>query len=448
MSLLRVPNHPSLARLCYNAKLTGCHGAAYLETTYHTRSFRMTAMNPISVSALTTHIVMLFEGDDMLRDLWVVGEVSNWKRAASGHVYFRLKDTGATINAVMWRGSVQAQSWLPREGDQVIAHGYVSVYPEGGNYQLYVNRLQPAGRGQLYAQFEELKARLDAAGLFAAERKRPLPPAPARIGVVTSPDAAALRDILRVLSARWPLVDVIVFPTLVQGADAPAQIVDAIHTANRYSNESEPIDLLMVARGGGSIEDLWAFNDEGVAMAVAESAIPVITGVGHETDFTIVDFVADERAPTPSAAAGRATPDRAELIAQLRAMAQTLVQRASRHLEQERRHLGQLDQRLARVHPRRQLDQQRQRLDERERRLQVAMDRCLERLLERRFSAAQRLESLNPLSVLQRGYSIVQRTDGKVVTTPAMVQSGERLHVRAAGGQYVVQKTENGALSD
>jgi exodeoxyribonuclease VII large subunit len=175
------------------------------------------ASSPLTVSKLTAHLVRLFEQDDALRDVQVVGEVSNWKRAASGHIYFRLKDAGATINAVMWKGSALAHSWLPREGDQVIAHGYVSIYPEGGAYQLYANRLLPAGKGQLYAQFEALKERLRAAGLFDAERKRPIPAQPARLGIVTSPDAAALRDILRVLAARWPLVEVLIFPTLVQG---------------------------------------------------------------------------------------------------------------------------------------------------------------------------------------------------------------------------------------
>ena len=202
------------------------------------------SMEPITVSKLTTHIVGLFERDDMLRDVWVTGEVSNWKRAASGHVYFRLKDSGATINAVMWKSAAGAHSWLPRDGDQVQAHGYVGVYPEGGAYQLYANILRPAGKGQLYARFEELKAKLQAAGLFEAERKRPIPPRPRRLGVVTSPDAAALRDILRVLSLRWPLVDVLVFPCLVQGAESPGQIVAAIAAANRYHEEVAPIDTL------------------------------------------------------------------------------------------------------------------------------------------------------------------------------------------------------------
>jgi exodeoxyribonuclease VII large subunit len=397
-------------------------------------------MDPITVSKLTSHIVALFEGNDTLRDVWVSGEVSNWKRAASGHVYFRLKDSGATINAVMWKGAAQAQSWLPREGDQVLAHGYVGVYPEGGAYQLYVNMLRPAGRGQLYAQYEELKARLQAAGLFDAGRKQPMPLAPARIGIVTSPDAAALRDILRVLSARWPMLEVIVFPTLVQGSEAPAQIANAIAAANHYHVAVSPIDTLIVGRGGGSIEDLWGFNDERVAYAIANSVLPIVSGVGHETDFTIADFVADLRAPTPSAAAAAATPDRAELIGQLAALKRRMIQQATGRLQQERRHLAQTETRLRRVHPRRQLDTQVQRLDDRTRRLHSIMHRRLERLSDRRLATSQRLESLNPLRVLQRGYSIVQRQDGVVVMGSDGASRGDLLRVRAATGDYTVQK--------
>jgi len=399
-------------------------------------------MEPITVSKLTTHIVGLFERDDTLRDVWVTGEVSNWKRAASGHVYFRLKDSGATINAVMWKGAASAHSWLPRDGDQVLAHGYVGVYPEGGAYQLYANILRPAGKGQLYARFEELKAKLQAAGLFEAERKRPIPVRPRRLGVVTSPDAAALRDILRVLSLRWPMVDVLVFPCLVQGAESPGQIVSAIAAANRYHAEIAPIDTLIVARGGGSIEDLWSFNDERVAYAIAGSSLPVVSGVGHETDFTIADFVADLRAPTPSAAAAAVTPDRAELLGQLAAREQWLAQQALDRLAQESWELQHLAARLQRVHPGRRLDQRMQSLDDRTRRLQGALQRRLAVLAQARLGAERRLQALSPLHVLQRGYSIVQHLDGGVVTAPEGAAAGEPLLVRAAGGQYRVIKSE------
>lgn len=399
-------------------------------------------MEPITVSKLTTHIVGLFERDDTLRDVWVTGEVSNWKRAASGHVYFRLKDSGATINAVMWKSAAGSHSWLPRDGDQVLAHGYVGVYPEGGAYQLYANILRPAGKGQLYARFEELKAKLLAAGLFEAERKRPIPFQPRRLGVVTSPDAAALRDILRVLSLRWPLVEVVVFPCLVQGAESPGQIVAAIAAANRYDAEVGPIDTLILARGGGSIEDLWSFNDERVAYAIAGSNLPIVSGVGHETDFTIADFVADLRAPTPSAAAAAVTPDRVELLGQLAAREQWLAQQALDRLAQETWQLQHLAARLQRVHPGRRLDQRMQSLDDRTRRLQGAAQRRLAVLAQARLGAERRLQALSPLHVLQRGYSIVQRLDGGVVTAPDGAAAGEPLLVRAAGGEYRVTKSE------
>lgn len=395
-------------------------------------------MEPITVSKLTARIVALFERDDQLRDVWVSGEVSNWKRAASGHVYFRLKDSGATINAVMWKGAAQGQSWLPREGDQVLAHGYVGVYPEGGAYQLYANVLRPAGKGQLYAAFEQLKQKLQAEGKF--DRKRPLPVRPQRIAIVTSPDAAALRDMLRVLSARWPLVEVIVFACLVQGSEAPGQIAAAIAAANRYSENVAPIDTLIVGRGGGSIEDLWAFNDERVANAVFAGSLPVVSGVGHETDFTIVDFVADLRAPTPSAAAAAATPDRAEWIGQLAAVEQSLAERALDMLEHEQQHLAQATGRLTRTHPRRQLDRQLQSLDDRTRRLHLALTRRLERLAGRRFAATQKLGALNPQRVLQRGYSIVQHLHGSVVLGPQDAAAGDSLLVRSVGGEYWVTK--------
>lgn len=402
----------------------------------------------LTVSKLTARIVQLFEQDELLRDVEVTGEVSNWKRAASGHIYFRLKDAGATINGVMWKGSALAQSWLPREGDQVIAHGYVGVYPEGGAYQLYANRLQPAGKGQLYAQFEALKERLRQAGLFDDARKRALPAFPVRLGIVTSPDAAALRDILRVLAARWPLVDVIIFPSTVQGADAPARLVAAIEAANAYARTVAPIDTLILARGGGSIEDLWAFNDEGLAYAVAGSALPIITGVGHETDFTIVDFVADRRAPTPSAAAAAVVPARDDVRAQLLAGLHELQARALRVILQERRTLDHAGARLQRLHPRRQLDLQRLHVEERARRLQLAVHRGLTWRHERRAAAVQRLEALNPRRVLARGYSIVLRADGVVVTGPEMVAPGEQLAVQAASGAYHVQVNSAAPTAD
>ncbi len=395
---------------------------------------------PITISTLNTHIAQLLDQDDLLRDLWVTGEVSNWKRAASGHIYFSLKDSGATIVAVMWRNSAVAHSWLPNNGDQIIAHGYVSVYPERGVYQLYVNRIQPAGRGQLYARFEEVKAALAAQGLFDAARKRPLVSRPKRIGIITSADAAALRDILRVLTLRWPLVDLLLFSSLVQGAEAPSQLVQALAAANHYHTTVAPLDTLIIARGGGSIEDLWAFNDEAVAHAIVQSAIPVVAGVGHETDFTIADFVADLRAPTPSAAAAAVVPDRAELLEQLLLLRRQLVDRATRRIQTEQQQRAQLAARLGRIAPTRQLDLRRQRLTDRTDRLHGQATDGIRALRQQLNAAKIQLQILNPQSILQRGYSIVQRTDGTIVTDPATTTPGEELRVQAASGTYHVTR--------
>jgi exodeoxyribonuclease VII large subunit len=383
----------------------------------------------ISVTALTTHIKLLLESDALLRDVWITGEVSNWKRAASGHIYFALKDGSSSISAVMWRSAAVSHTWLPSDGDQVIAHGSITVYPERGVYQITVNRLRPAGRGQLYAAFEQLKAKLAAEGLFDAERKRPIPPRPRRIGLVTSADAAALHDF-------------IVFHTLVMGAEAPAQLVAALTQANRYSREVEPIDTLIIARGGGAIEDLWAFNDEAVARAVAASALPVIAGVGHETDVTIVDFVADLRAPTPTGAAVVATPNGADELLWLREQTRLCAEEALAIIAEERAQLLRAERRLRQVHPIRLVELQIQRLDERQLRLGQAIGRRVERTAARLALASARLTAFDPRAVLARGYSIVQRANGEVVTAPAQSVSGEMLAVLSAGGRYRVERKD------
>jgi len=274
-----------------------------------------------SVTAVTQYIKMLLEADDELDDLWIEGEVSNFTRASSGHCYFTLKDSDCELRCVMWRGQAARLGWRPVAGDGVLAHGYISVYERGGAYQFYVDEIRRGGVGLWWQRFEEVRRRLEAEGLFDPARKRPLPRWPRRIGVVTSPTGAALQDILNVLRARYPLVEVVLSPCMVQGVDAPPSLVRAIE---RLGEEPE-IDVVILARGGGSMEDLWAFNDEAVARAVAACPVPVVTGVGHETDFTIVDFVSDLRTPTPSAAAAAVVPDARELRQQIDMMAQALT---------------------------------------------------------------------------------------------------------------------------
>ena len=388
---------------------------------------------PYTVSQLTSHIRRLIEREPELNDLWVEGEVSNFSRASSGHCYFTLKDTGSQIGGVMWRNVAQVQDYLPANGDQVLAHGRVGVYEAGGRYQLYVDLFRPAGVGDLYRQFERLKARLEAEGLFAPERKRPLPGFPHRIGVVTSPSAVALRDIVNVLSRRYPLAELLLAPTLVQGDEAPPQIVAALQALDGRDD----VDVIIVARGGGSLEDLWAFNDESVARAVAACQHPVICGVGHETDFSLADFAADVRAPTPSAAAEMVAPDRAELHAQVTGLAGALVTAMQGAIEERRWRLAEKARALRHLSPAAQLAQARQRVDDLLGGAQAAMRHILALRRERLGGLSGRLAGVSPLGTLERGYAIVRhRERGAVVCSLEQVAPGDALGIRVADGEF------------
>ena len=392
-----------------------------------------TFSEPYTVSQLTGTIRRLIEGEPDLNDVWVEGEVSNFSRPISGHCYFTLKDASAQLGCVMWRNVAQVQTYLPASGDLVLAHGRVGVYEAGGRYQLYIDQLRPAGLGHLYQQFERLKERLEAEGLFAPERKRPLPPFPRRIGVVTSPSAAALRDILNILSRRYPLAEVLLAPTPVQGDEAPPHIVAALEALNRRDD----VDVIIVARGGGSLEELWAFNDERVARAIAASRIPVICGVGHETDFTLADFAADVRAPTPSAAAELVAPDCADLRALVAGMALTLQTTLRSTLEEQRWRLAGQARALKHLSPAAQLAQARQRLDDLLGRAQVGLNHSLALRRECLSGLAGQLAGVSPLGTLERGYAIVRhRRTGAVVRSVAQVAGGDVLGVRVADGEF------------
>ena len=392
-----------------------------------------TFSEPYTVSQLTGTIRRLIEGEPDLNDVWVEGEVSNFSRPTSGHCYFTLKDASAQLGCVMWRNVAQVQTYLPASGDLVLAHGRVGVYEAGGRYQLYVDQLRPAGLGHLYQQFERLKARLEAEGLFAPERKRPLPPFPRRIGVVTSPSAAALRDILTILGRRYPLAEVLLAPTPVQGDEAPPHIVAALEALNRRDD----VDVIIVARGGGSLEELWAFNDERVARAIAASRIPVICGVGHETDFTLADFAADVRAPTPSAAAELVAPDCAELRARVAGMAETLQTTLRGTLEEQRWRLAGQARALKHLSPAAQLAQARQRVDDLLGRAQVGLNHGLALRRECLSGLAGQLAGVSPLGTLERGYAIVRhRRTGAVVRSVAQVAGGDVLGIRVADGEF------------
>ena len=387
----------------------------------------------LTVSQLAEHITNLVRSDIILSDISVSGEISNFVRAKSGHLYFSLKDEQATISCVMWRGRAAGLVEMPREGQLVIARGHIDFYAPRGNLQFIVHTMTPAGGvGELYRRFEELKARLQAEGLFAPERKRPLPIPPQRIAVVTSATGAALRDILRVLRSRWPLAQVLVAPALVQGAEAPASIIAALYQL--YARDD--IDVIILARGGGSIEDLWAFNDEGVARMVAESPVPVVSGVGHETDFTIVDFVADHRAPTPSAAAAAVTPDMAEYRRILAGYPQYLADLTAAGIAQRRHDVERLQSILRQHAPLYRIDQQRLLVDDLTRRLSASLTHHLQRQWLHVAALEQRLAALNPKAVLNRGYAIVQDDAGQVIHSVGQTRPSMGLRITVGDGDF------------
>jgi len=395
----------------------------------------------LTVSAVTAYIRQKLEADFTLQDLWLEGEISNWKRAASGHIYFTLKDSGASLRCVIWRSQAERLIYTPqRDGEAVLAHGKISVYEAGGSYQFYVDDLEPLGQGALYAEFERIKARLAEEGLFEVELKQPLPEFPRGIGLVTSPTGAALRDILNVLRRRYPLAQVILAPTQVQGETAPSQIVAALRTV-----ALQPVDVIILARGGGSLEDLWAFNDEAVARAIAACPIPVVSGVGHEVDFTIADFVADVRAPTPSAAAELATPDRAELKRVLYSHQTALVDGALVIVNSARSDLQHRTWTLERLSPQNTLNNNRQQIDM----LTSRVDRTFQHLLtlrrERVKTLAAQLATLNPEATLDRGYAIVRKGQ-TVVTGTKQVSQGDDLLIQVSDGEFGAQVSKDKEL--
>jgi exodeoxyribonuclease VII large subunit len=434
-----------------------------------------------TVSRLNRDVRILLER--RIPVIWIEGELSNLSQPASGHWYFSLKDREASIRCAMFRMRTLGIGFAPRAGQQVLARGRVSLYEARGEYQLIVEHLEEAGLGALQRQFELLKAKLAAEGLFAEERKRALPRFPRRIGVITSPSGAAVRDILHVLRRRFPPAAVLVYPTPVQGAVAAPAIVDALGLASARAE----CDVLLLARGGGSLEDLWAFNDERLARAIRRCCIPVVAGIGHEIDFTIADFAADARAPTPSGAAELVTPDRAELAQLLAHAAERLARGARRELRTFAARLGHAVTRLQLAHPGARLRQQAQRLDDLEQRLAGALrgtvDRERHRLSEafatvlrhspehrireyrmrhtalagrlqhaalRRLSgvehrlslAARALDAVSPLKTLERGFAIVTRvSDGTVVTRAGAVEVGEDIEARLAQGRLRARVT-------
>ena len=388
------------------------------------------------MSDLPQRILSVSELNRMTRELleqsfplfWISGEISNLTRAASGHWYFSLKDQGAQVRCVMFRGRNAYLDWIPREGDKVEARAVVTLYEARGDFQLTIEFLQRAGLGTLYEAYEKLKAQLNAEGLFAAEHKQTIPPHPHRIGIVTSPDAAALRDVLTTLKRRMPAVNVIIYPTPVQGKGTAALIAQAIRTADARME----CDVLIVCRGGGSIEDLWQFNEEIVARAIHACRLPVISAVGHETDFTIADFVADVRAPTPTAAAELATPDRQSLLRGLQLYRERLARAMQNRIDQRNQQLDYLSRRL--LSPMQQVQHRQQHLQQLQLRLTHAMDRQLQRQHQRLSGLQQSLAHLNPSAVLQRGYALVEKLDGELVQDSTQLTPGDQVKLTLGRG--------------
>jgi len=391
----------------------------------------MTDSRPIAtVTQISNYIKAILDKVPVLQNVWIKGEISNFKLHSSGHIYLTLKDEGAVLKAVMFKSAAASLKFKPADGMKILARGRISVYEAGGQYQMYIEEMEAEGTGDLYAKFEELKKRLSDEGLFDEKRKKPIPTFPAKIGIVTSPTGAAIRDMVNVLRRRCPMVSAVIYPCLVQGENASRSIVEGIEYFNSHKN----VDVIIVGRGGGSIEDLWAFNEEITARAVAASLIPVISAVGHEIDFTICDFVADLRAPTPSAAAELAVPDIIELKRAIDSYSNRLSISLKSKLDSQYRQLELLSKRSV-------FTRFNKILEEREQTIDFMFDRFLNayknkaEVAEKLFSAlCGKLSALNPLSIFERGYCTALK-DGKTINCINQVETGDKIILRVTDGE-------------
>lgn len=385
----------------------------------------------LSITQINEYIRSLVDRDGLLSSIAVRGEISNYKLYPSGHHYFTLKDDTASLKCVMFKGNAVRLRFRPENGMKVIALGRISVYPRDGAYQLYCTGLTVDGVGDLHAAFEQLKAKLAAKGLFDPSHKKSLPQYPGTIGIITSSAGAAIHDMLRILNKRYPLTQVKLLPVRVQGVEAPGEIAAAIRFANRY----QLADLLIVGRGGGSLEDLWAFNDERVAYAIYESRIPIISAVGHEPDVTISDYVADVRAATPSNAAELAVPDQAALVQMMDAMSMAMATALKRQLHAARKHLEVLSQSNCLKSPAGYLRQRRAVMNAMANRLAAAQNRALHLRRQGFVSLTAKLDAMSPLKVLTRGYAIAQTLEGELLRTVSQVQPGDPIVISMSDGE-------------
>ncbi len=385
----------------------------------------------LSVSDVNKYIKMLITTDDVLSAVAIRGEISNFKRHSSGHLYFTLKDAGGEIAAIMFRGDTGRLLFNPADGMRVVAYGNIDVYERSGRYQVYVRNMIADGVGAMAEAYERLKRKLEGEGLFAEERKRPLPKFPRCIGVITAPTGAAIRDILNITGRRYPQAKILVCPALVQGAEAPLSLRMGLEMLNAHGE----CDVIILGRGGGSIEDLWAFNDEELVRTVAASAIPVISAVGHETDFTLCDFAADRRAPTPSAAAEIATPDRSALESYVTEAEQRLYKNITGIINNRKRTAEQKESALALRSPEAKLNRMRESLERKRERMDALTDRLYGQRQAEYRALVEKLSALDPLGVLKRGYSAVKDEEGKIIGRASELNVGQRITVIMSDGQ-------------
>ncbi|MEI2403834.1 exodeoxyribonuclease VII large subunit [Niallia taxi] len=438
----------------------------------------------LSIQALTKYIKRKFDADPHLQHVHVKGEISNFKQHSSGHMYFTLKDDKARILAVMFARSAQGMKFKPENGMKVLVKASVTVYEQSGQYQMYIQEMRPDGIGDLYLAYEQLKKKLEADGLFSAAHKKPIPKYPDTIGIITSPTGAAIRDILITIKRRYPIAKIIIFPALVQGEAAAPSIVKAINKAN--SMETPHIDVLIVGRGGGSIEELWAFNEETVANAIFASSIPIISAVGHETDFTIADFVADLRAPTPTGAAEMAAPHMEELMERVLTRKARLIRATKERVDKEKHRLGKMEKSYAFRYPKLLLDQKMEQLDRQNELLQRNINKLFllkeekHELIMRRLSRSHpqellhnaekdrvnleknlvrnmnlihqkkshmfqsiigKMDALSPLKIMERGYNLAYSPEGKLISSIKQVKEDEQIELRLSDGTVEARVT-------
>lgn len=395
-------------------------------------------LTAITVTQLNQYLKSVLEADLNLRNIWVLGEISNLTIHGSGHIYLRLKDENGIISAVMFRSSASKLRFRPENGMKIIAKGNISVFEKTGVYQLYITEMKQDGAGDLYVALEQLKKQLAAAGIFAESHKKAIPTFPNRIGVITSPTGAAVRDILQILGRRYPLAEVDVFPAIVQGEQAPASLIGGIE----YFDAVQNVDVIIIGRGGGSIEDLWGFNDPDLALAIYNCSIPVISAVGHETDFTICDFAADLRAPTPSGAAELAVPNAEELLHRLKQEQKRLVSGLVRQMENRKTLLKRYTESKVLNDPKAFTDRRYMLLDHLNEKLMLNMDRRCKEHKHRIITAISKLDALSPLKVLKRGYSFVEGEKGNVIQSVDHLTPEDTVGLRFSDGkaECVVKK--------